>query len=861
MTKRILLILILMIFSIPTNGQEKKDINNEEKKEEKNEEKKEEKKEEKTITDLTKSSKKIDGHFTIYQDTINGKLKMVISEKHFEKEFIYFSQIADGVAEAGRFRGAYQNEAIFYLKRYFDKVEFIAPNTNFYFDPKSPLSNSKNANISESIFYSTKILAEDKENGSYLIDVDKMFISETLTRIKFPKRPGSSSNSFSLGSFDKEKSKVKEINNYPENTNLKTEYVYNNPSYLNGGSEAVTDARHVSIQVFHSMISMPDDEFEIRYADPRVGYFTTETNDMTSTSTTNYKDMINKWRLTKKDPKAEMSEPVKPITWWIENSTPLEWRETITKAVLQWNIAFEKAGFINAMEVKIQPDDANWDAGDIRYNVLRWTSSPSPPFGGYGPSMVNPRTGEIIAADIMLEFVHFTNRVFYEKLYQDPIENMSLDKSDLDFLSDFDHSCTAGEHVHENLLYGKTVYPEYSNDDIKLGKLEEDNMMRLIMHEVGHTLGLSHNMRGSHKYSPEELTNPELIAGKSINTSVMEYPALNVSLDKSKQAQFSDITVGPYDNWVIEFGYKPGLTDENRTSLLERSNEPQLAFGNDADDMRSSNRGIDPRVMVYDLSNDPIRFSIDRFKLNKKIMLELKDKFLNNGSTYEDLRRGYYTLSSSSSTAGTVISRFIGGVYVDRSVVGQEGATKPYTPVSYKDQKRAFNALRDYIFAPNSFKVSNDLYNLLARERRGFDFFSGPEDPKIHDQVLGYQTRVLSHLLHPNTLQRIVDSELYGNEYKLTEYMSDLNKAMFDADKSGDINTFRQNLQATYVTRLVEIISGKNSSRYKIPVQSMAIYNLEKIMKYVKNNKSGNISSNAHRNHLRKLISNALENI
>ena len=120
---------------------------------------------------------------------------MVISEKHFEKEFIYFSQIADGVAEAGRFRGAYQNEAIFYLKRYFDKVEFIAPNTNFYFDPKSPLSNSKNANISESIFYSTKILAEDKENGSYLIDVDKMFISETLTRIKFPKRPGSSSNS------------------------------------------------------------------------------------------------------------------------------------------------------------------------------------------------------------------------------------------------------------------------------------------------------------------------------------------------------------------------------------------------------------------------------------------------------------------------------------------------------------------------------------------------------------------------------------------------------------------------------------------------------------------------------------------
>ena len=850
--KKLIIISLILLHSISVAGQEKKEN-------EKKEDKVEKKDKSKSISDLTKSSKKIDGLFPVFQDTINGKLKMVISKDQFEKEFIYFSQIADGVVEAGRYRGSYQNEIIFYLKKYFDKIEFIAPNTNYYFDPSSPLSKSKNANISDAIFYSTKVLAEDEKTGEYLIDVNKMFISETLTRIKYPKRPGSSSNSFSLGSFDKEKSKVEEINNYPENTNLKTEYVYNNPSYLNGGSEAVTDARHVSIKVFHSMISMPDENFEIRYADPRIGFFTTETNDMTTTSTTNYRDMINKWRLVKKNPDAELSEPVKPITWWIENSTPHEWREIIKYSVLQWNKSFEKAGFKNALEVKVQPDNADWDAGDIRYNVLRWTSSPRPPFGGYGPSMVNPRTGEIIAADIMLEFVHFTGRVFYKKLYQDADANMSLDEKESDFLNEANHICTAGEHTHENLLYGKTIFPEYSDDDINLGKLEEDNMIRLIMHEVGHTLGLSHNMRGSHLYSPEELTNPELIAGKSINTSVMEYPALNVSLDKNKQAQFSDIAAGPYDDWAIEFGYKPNLSESEREILLSKSNEPQLAFGNDADDMRSSSRGIDPRVMIYDLSNDPIRFSIDRFILNDSVMQELKDKFLKNGSTYEELRRGYYSLSSSSSTAGTVISRFIGGVYVDRSVVGQKGATMPYTPVSYADQKRAFKALKKYIFSPESFKVSNDLYNLLARERRGFDFFSGPEDPKIHDQVLGYQTRVLSHLLHPNTLQRIVDSELYGNEYKLTEYMSDLNDAMFDADKNGNINTFRQNLQATYVSRLIEIISGKNSNRFKIPVKSMAIYNLEKIIKKI--NKTGNISTIAHKNHLKKLISNALDNI
>ena len=827
---------------------------------EKNEEKKDDNKS-KSISELTKSCKKIDGLFTIYQDTINGKIKMAISESQLEEEFIHFSQIADGVTDAGRFRGAYNSETIFYIKKYFDKIEFIAPNTNFYFDPESPLSKSKDANISDATFYSTKILAHDKTEKIFLIDANKIFLSEVLTRVKYPKRPGSSSSSFSLGSFDKEKSKINEIKNYPENTNLKTEYVYNNPNYLNGGSDAVTDARNISIKVFHSLIKMPDDNYEIRYEDPKVGYFTTQTRDMTSTGTTDYRDMIHKWRLIKKNPEAEMSEPVEPITWWIENSTPHEWRDVIKKAVLKWNIAFEKAGFINAVEVKIQPDDAEWDAGDIRYNVLRWTSSPNPPFGGYGPSMANPRTGEIIAADIMLEFVHFTNRVFSEKLYQDASLNMSLEENENEFNhNNSAHYCFAGEHTHENILYGKTVIPEYSNDDIILGKLEEDNMMRLIMHEVGHTLGLNHNMRASHLYSPEELTNPELIEGKAINGSVMEYPALNVSLDKEKQAQFSDVSVGPYDIWAIEFAYTPNMSEDEIAKILDRSTEPELAFGNDADDMRSSFRGIDPRVMIYDLSNDPIRFSIDRFKLNERIMGELKDKFLKDGSNYDDFRRGYYVLSSSSATAGTVISRFIGGVYVDRSLVGQEGGTKPYTPVSYDDQKRAFNALEKYIFAPNSFSVSNDIYNYLAKSRRGFAFSSGPEDPKIHDQVIGYQTRVLSHLLHPNTLQRIIDSELYGNQYKLTEFMTDLNDAIFKADINTNINTFRQNLQAVYVTRLIEMVVGKSSNRFKVPAKSMAIVNLEKLAKKLKNNR-GDLSSRAHKKHLRKLILNALEKI
>ena len=150
---------------------------------------------------------------------------------------------------------------------------------------------------------------------------------------------------------------------------------------------------------------MPDDNYSPRFDDTRVGYFTTQTNNMTSLDQVNYRDFINRWRLEKKYPGKSLSEPVKPIVYWIENTTPVEFRQIIKNAVESWNIAFEKAGFKNAIQVNIQSDSANWDAGDIRYNVLRWTSSPKPPWGGYGPSFVNPKTGEILGADIMLEWI------------------------------------------------------------------------------------------------------------------------------------------------------------------------------------------------------------------------------------------------------------------------------------------------------------------------------------------------------------------------------------------------------------------------------------------------------------------------
>mgnify|MGYP001171756641 CR=1 FL=1 len=842
MKKNIYSILVLILLSNFSYSQEEEPT------------KKNESKKEKTFEEVTKQSKLIEGLFDIYQDTISGKIQMLIKDEQLNKDFIYGSQIADGIVQAGGFRGLYNQEKIINFKKFFDRIEISFQNTNFFFDENNPLYRSREANISDAVISSSKIDFHDKESGTYLINANDLFLSESLTRVKPPSRPNQSRTAFNLGSLDKQKSKILDIRNYPENLNIKTDYVYNNPNILSSGSNSVSDSRYVSMKAFHTLIEMPDEDYDIRLDDQRVGYFLTQVDNLTDPGTTNYRDLINRWRLIKKDPNLDISEPIKPITWWIENSTPMEWRETIKEAVLQWNVAFEKAGFKNAIEVKIQPDDADWDAGDIRYNVLRWTSSPDPPFGGYGPSMVNPKTGEIIAADIMLEFVFFTNRVFYDKLYSDAVSIMNTDN--YDHTHDHDNFvCSAGSILHDNINFGRT-FIALNGNDYDLEELERQSMMYLIMHEVGHTLGLNHNMKSSSIFSPDDLYDRDKLKGKAISGSVMDYPALNINPNPKIKSPFADSSVGHYDKWAIEFGYKPFNSEKERNEILSRSTDPLLIFGNDADILYST-RGIDPRVQTNDMSSDPISYSIDRMELVNDLFDDILDKFQNPGNTYEELRRAFFNLNSQYAGAASTISKFIGGVYVERTLIGQKGSQKPYRTVSYKDQKRAFKALDKYLFSSENYKIPSDIFNYLARQRRGFEFYSGSEDPKIHDIILSNQARILSQLMAPNTLQRLKDSEQYGNKYKLSEFMSDINNSIF-SDIDGNVNSFRQNLQIIYTKRLVDIISEDKGKGYKNHAKSLALYNLNDIIKSLSS--KGDISSRAHKMHLKSIIEKALDN-
>jgi len=817
--------------------------------------------EKKSLASVVKPMKKSDGLFAIYQDTTNGSLMMSVPKNKIGQEFIYFTHVVDAPVAVGAFRGAFGTNNVFTVQKHFNRLEFVTQNPSFWFDKEHALSRAASANISPAVVAVQEIVAED--SSSYLIKADDLFMTEAFTQVKPTPNPQAPPGSqFNLGGLSKTKTRVTRVKNYPANTDVTVDYVYENPSPLNRGGADITDARNVSIVVQHSLIEMPKDDYTPRLDDPRVGFFTQQITDMVSTSAAPYHDYINRWKLVKKDPNAAVSEPVEPITWWIENTTPMEFRDAIYKAAMLWNGPFEAAGFKNAVVVKIQPDNADWDAGDIRYNVLRWTSSPNPPFGGYGPTFVNPRTGQIIGGDIMLEYVFVTNRVRQEKAFATAGMNMEMeDPENMDMTG---KRCSYADQLQLNVMTGMQALVARGATQIEMKDYINQAITGLILHEMGHTMGLNHNMKASQMLSPKDINDRSITGSKGVMGSVMDYEIVNLARKGQQQGDYFSSRPGPYDYWAIQYGYTPSLADPSAESarvnaLLARSTEPALAFGNDADDMRAPGGGIDPRVNVNDMTNDAIGYMSDRFDVINDLMGTLQKRYTTPGQSYHEMRNAYLVLTGQMNSSATVISRYIGGVYVDRAFAGQPGATRPFTPVSRADQKRAMASLTKNVFAPSAFSSPANLYAYLQMQRRGFDFFGTPEDPKIHDRVLTTQRNVLNQLLNPRVMTRITDSRMYGNEYPLSEVMSDLTSAIFDADASGNVNTFRQNLQMEYVNRLAAIITPPTKNNYDYPSQSAALASLRSIQSRLSGKAGANAETMAHTKNVLFTIQKALK--
>lgn len=841
---------VLMALSHLSYAQDAKDTENDKAEEEK----------ELTLVETLAEQTSYEGFVDIFRDKDDGTGLVILEESDLNKPFLYIASTVDGVVAAGAFRGQYRQARLIEFRRYFNRIDVVAKSNSFYFDPQNAISRAATANTSESVLVSLEISKE--EEGKIAISLQDLVKNESLHRIAPmpPSDPKQAEDMFSLGSFSAEKSRITNITNFPQNTHIVVDYVFENGTPKNWGGAEIADQRYTTLSVQHAFVKVQDNDFTPRRDDPRVGYFGQQVDDLTSYETTNYRDVINKWNLVKKNPDAAVSDPVSPILWWIENTTPVEWRETIKNATLAWNTSFEKAGFSNAVQVKVQPDDATWSADDVRYNVLRWTSSPNPPFGGYGPSVAHPVTGEIIAADIMLEYSFLQGRWLAKKMLTDGFSSLA---QALPANGNHAHSMNYCSLGHE-LTMGKQ-FAQYAGMANGMGDIEKDRLLRqsmhyLILHEVGHTLGLNHNMMATQMHGPKEAHDINITQG-ILAGSVMDYPSVNYAPVGMEQGDFYSEKPGPYDDWVIEYGYSTALSDADAeqarlTKILNRSTEPHLAFGNDADDMRAPGRHVDPRINIFDMSSDAVEYAADRFELVNHSAAKLKDKLLVDGRSHNDLVVGVNILFREFGSQASVISRYVGGVYLNRAMVGQEGYTQPLTPVPADYQKKAMNTLNKYFFAPDAISSLEPLYAYLQRQRRGFSGWARDESPRIHAMLLATQKRVLDHLMHPNVTMRITDTALFGNEYTLDKMMQDLTNGMFNADIKGSVNTYRQQLQVEYVERLIAASGLESSSSYDTITQATATSELKRIAKMVDNSRGDN-ASKIHKGYLEGRIGRA----
>ena len=776
----------------PTVEKEKPEQTAEAKKDKKNG-----KKEYETIEEFMEDGEyeKLEGFMNILHETEKDKYYLIIEKNKLNKEFIYFTYILNGPQAVGASGGSLGEGYILEFRMFKDDIGLYKINTKFTYDEPNKITQSKLTNIIEAFMGRFKV--EVKEEDRFLISADKLFLSEILTSVT-PNIPREYAEYYdlNLGKLDKEKTYITDIRNYPKNTAVEINYGFFNAKPKPSASvDAVADKRYTFISARHLFVEMPDDKFEPRVADQRVGYFSQKVTDLSTYDTYPARDLMNRWRLVKKNPDAELSEPVEPIVFWVENSTPEEIRPFVVKGIEGWNAAFEEAGFKNAVVAKIQPDDAEWDAGDVQYNVVRWASTPSPRYAGYGPSIANPRTGEIIAADIVQEFNAIKRGYTYRKLWG------------------------------------------YSEDKDPL----EQWIVSLTMHEVGHTLGLRHNFKSSWIYDADEIHDTS-ITGKSHIGSVMDYDPINIAPEGKEQGNYFPHAPGLYDRWAIKFGYTPNLSDSEREEILSQSVLPELIYGTDGDAMGSPGSNIDPRAKRYDLSGDPVKYTSERIDVINSKIKELPSIYLTEGETSTEFRSTFFSLTREKGRFMEGVSRLIGGVYSNRVVNGQEGIT-PFEAVAYDDQKNAMNLISTKLLSNNAFTFDPEILKYLQSEKRAaYSPSRGNEDPQLHDLVLGMQGRVLAHILHPRVMQRLVDSAQYGNTYMPQEVLDDLFNAIFVQRE--EVNTFKMNLQSKYTDGLIDALADDSYDE----ISKSAIYSsLNEIEKF----SSRPYGDDSYKNHLK----------
>ncbi len=742
-------ILFTLIFSLGINAQKKDSTEKETKP-----------KKEKTYEDIiTKDAITDNGLFDIHK--VKEKYYFEINDSLIGRDMMMVTRVVKMATEIPLSAHKLSEQVIKWEK--FDKQILlkVASYSKFANDSLPIYEAVSNSNF-EPIIANFKIEVENKSNNSYVIDVSNLFLSD----VKAFGFPQSRRKSYKISSLDKKLSFIESQKSFPLNIEVRHIKTYKSSDSKNG---------QISMLLNNSIILLPKVPMRKRYFDQRVGWITSRQVDYgldnQEAETVRY---LRRWRLEVKDEdiekfkNGELVEPKNPIIFYIDPGTPIKWRKYIKQGIEDWQVAFEEAGFKNAILAKDPPtkeEDPDWSSEDIRYSVFRYLASTT--INANGGQVADPRSGEILQFDV--NWYHNVLKL---------LRNWWV-------------------------VQTGAVNPEARSVELK-NEVMGEGVRFVSAHEVGHAIGLPHNMGSSSAYPVDSLRSATFTKKYGTAPSIMDYARWNYVAQPGDEgvalmpSYWDTPNIGIYDKYSIKWGYKPLLdvSEEQEKSILKNwiiEKQDDLAY-------RYGDAGIDPSSQTEDLGDDAIKASEYGIANLKRILPNLTDWATEDGEDYSDLREMYNTVLSQFRRYMGHVSNNIGGVYQYYKTSDQEGAV--YTHVDKAHQRACVNFLNKHLFETPEWMINKEILNKIE--------YAG-----TLNRIRSLQSSYLNGVLDFGRMARLIENEAINGEnaYSLIEMMTDLRKGIFNEIYNNKIiDVYRRNLQLAYLDRISYLMSNEQSS-------------------------------------------------
>jgi len=707
---------------------------------------------------VTKDAKTDEGLFKVHN--IDGKYLYEIPDSLLGREMLVVSRIAKNTSNNRNFGGQKANTQVLRWQKKDKQIVVRIVSHSIVADEDLPVHEAVVNSNFEPVLYTFPIKAFNDDKTATVIDVTELY----NTDVKALGLPQYLRTGYKISRLDTKKSFIESVKSYP--INIEARHV---KTYIANAAPSNSSTGTVSVEMNTSMLLLPKEQMKRRHFDERVGWFARSQvdyglEDQKSKRVT----YLNRWRLEVKDEdiekfkRGELVEPKKQIVYYIDRATPKKWRKYIKQGIDDWQVAFEAAGFKNAIIGKYPPtveEDPEWTPEDARYSVVRYLASPIP--NANGPHVADPRSGEILESDIN----------WY--------------------------------HNVMSLLQGWFfVQTAAINPEAQMVGFKDEVMGELIKfvssHEVGHTLGLPHNMGSSSAYKVDDLRDAAFTQKYGTAPSIMDYARFNYVAQPGDEGVALMPNIGVYDKHAIRWGYRPILDaktpyDEKATLdkwILDHADDPMYRFG--------QLNGIDPSAQTEDLGDDAIKASNYGIANLKRIVPNLIKWTSKDGETFGDLSEMYgHVVSQYNRYMGHVTTN-IGGVYKHTKTADQAGDV--FTQVDKGYQKDALAFLNKELFSTPTWLIDEAIIKKTE--------FNG-----VTERIRGIQSRTLNNVLNLTRMMRMIDNETLNDSdaYTLTSMMTDLRNGIWSEVRSGrNIDTYRRNLQRAHVERLATLMESKD---------------------------------------------------